>query len=128
MASFAGAVVRPGAARPGGDGLTAVALDGGGEVSAAGAGPNAGPVAVSIYPWEIVIEWPRAAADSSARNRLAAQVVSLTTVGSRVRVGLQASQPLAAEITQPAARELALAVGSAVIASWKATATRLIPL
>ena len=43
-------------------------------------------------------------------------------------MGLQASQPLVAEITQPAARELALAVGSAVIASWKATATRLIPM
>jgi molybdopterin-binding protein len=52
----------------------------------------------------------------------------MTTVGSRVRVGLQGSQPLAAEITQPAARGLGLVVGSPVIASWKATATRLIPL
>jgi len=85
-------------------------------------------VAVSIYPWEIVIEQPRATPDSSAQNRLAAQVVSMTTIGSRVRVGLKASQPLAAEITHPAARELALAVGSPVIASWKATATRVIPL
>src|SRR5262249_24017378 len=128
VASFAGAVVLTGVARPGGDGLTAVELDGGGELSAAGGGPNAGPVAVSIYPWEIVIERPRASADSGAQNRLPAQVVPMTRIGSRVRVGLQASQPLAAEITQPAARELALAVGSGVIASWKATATRLIPL
>ena len=128
VASFAGAVVLTGSARPGGNGLTAVELDGGGEVSVAAGGPNAGPVAVSIYPWEIVIERPRATPDSSAQNRLAARVVSMTTVGSRVRVGLQASQPLAAEITQQAARELALAVGSGVIASWKATATRLIPL
>src|SRR5262249_56081672 len=58
VASFAGAVVLTGAARPGGDGLTAVELDGGGELSAAGGGPNAGPVAVSIYPSAIVLARP----------------------------------------------------------------------
>jgi molybdopterin-binding protein len=95
-------------------------------VSATATGPGTGPVAVSVYPWEIVIQRLDAAVSSSAQNRLPAQVVSVTTVGNRVRVGLQASQPLAAEITQPAARDLGLAVGSRVIASWKATATRLI--
>jgi molybdate transport system ATP-binding protein len=126
VANFAGAVVLTGIARPAADGLTTVALDGGGEVSATATGPGTGPVAVSVYPWEIVIQRLDAAVSSSAQNRLPAQVVSVTTVGNRVRVGLQASQPLAAEITQPAARDLGLAVGSRVIASWKATATRLI--
>jgi molybdopterin-binding protein len=41
-----------------------------------------------------------------------------------VRVGLDAGQPLVAEITQPAADELGLRVGRTVTASWKATATR----
>jgi molybdate transport system ATP-binding protein len=124
VANLTGAIVLNGVARPAVDGLTAVALDGGGEVSATT--PMTGPVAVSIYPWEIVIEPPRAQAVGSAQNRLLARVTSVTTVGNRVRVGLQASQPLVAEITQTAARSLRLAVGAQVSASWKATATRLI--
>ena len=125
VANFTGAVVLTGIARPAADGLTTVALDGGGEVSTAAAGPSTGPVAVSVYPWEIVLEPLDAVAGGSAQNRLAAQVVSVTSVGNRIRVGLQASQPLIAEITQPAAHELGLTVGSRIIASWKATATRL---
>jgi molybdate transport system ATP-binding protein len=128
VASFAGAVVLTGTALHAVDGVTVVALDGGGEVSAAGGHPDTGPVAVSVYPWEIVIERPQAVQASSAQNRLTARVASMTTLGGRVRVGLEAAQPLAAEITQPAARELGLAVGSPVVASWKATATRLTPL
>jgi molybdate transport system ATP-binding protein len=125
VANFTGAVVLTGIARAAPDGLTTVALDGGGEVSATATGPHTGPVAVSVYPWEIVIQALDTPVSSSAQNRLPARVVSVTTVGNRVRVGLQASQPLVAEITQPAARDLGLTVGSHVIASWKATATRL---
>lgn len=125
VANFTGAVVLTGIARAAPDGLTMVALDGGGEVSATATDANGGPVAVSVYPWEIVIEALDTAVSSSAQNRLPARVVSVTTVGNRVRVGLQASQPLVAEITQLAARDLGLTVGSHVIASWKATATRL---
>jgi len=128
VANLSGAVVLTGIARPADNGVTAIALDGGGEVSAVATGPGEGPVAISVYPWEIVIQPPDAAPGGSAQNHLPAQVVSVTTVGNRVRVGLQASQPLAAEITQPAARELGLDLGSPVIASWKATATRLIAL
>ena len=125
VANFTGAVVLTGIARVSPDGLTIVALDGGGEVSATATGPNTGPVVVSVYPWEIVLQALDTAVSSSARNHLPARVVSVTTVGNRVRVGLQASQPLVAEITQAAARDLGLTVGSHVIASWKATATRL---
>jgi molybdate transport system ATP-binding protein len=124
VANLTGAIVLNGIARPAADGLTSVTLDGGGELSATT--PMSGPVAVSIYPWEIIIEPPRTQAQGSAQNHLLAQVTSITTVGNRVRVGLQASQPLVAEITQTAARSLRLAVGSRVSASWKATATRLI--
>lgn len=124
VANLTGAVVLNGVAHPAADGLTSVALDGGGEVTATTL--LTGPVAVCIYPWEIVIEPPRAPVVGSAQNHLLAEVVSVTTVGNRVRVGLQASQALVAEVTQTAARSLSLAVGSQVSASWKATATRLI--
>ena len=126
VADFVGAVVLTGVARPAADGTVAVALDGGGEVSAATEGPSSGPVAVSVYPWEIVLALPGATPAGSARNHLPARVASVTRLGSRVRVGLEASQPLAAEVTETAARALGLGVGSAVVASWKATATRLV--
>ena len=70
----------------------------------------------------------RAAGRAIARlgqNRLAADVVSITTVGNRVRLGLMAAQPLVAEITQASAEQLELREGARVMASWKAAATRL---
>jgi molybdopterin-binding protein len=90
---------------------------------------GAGRVAVSVYPWEITIgAGPAAGLDESTQNRLAARVVSVTTLGNRVRVGLLAGQPLVAEVTGRAAEELELAVGREVVASWKATATRVVGL
>ena len=125
VADFTGAVVLTGVARSRPDGLTAVALDGGGEVTTTD--PGSGKVAVSVYPWDISIE-PRGAeaAPGSTKNHLAAEVVSLTTLGNRVRLGLAGPQPLAAEITSASARELGLGPGARVVASWKASATRLI--
>jgi molybdate transport system ATP-binding protein len=64
----------------------------------------------------------------SAQNRLTAEVTSVTSVGNRVRVGLTAGQPLVAEITGRAREDLQLAVGASVMASWKATATRVATL
>jgi len=126
VADFTGAVVLTGTARSGPDGLTVVNLDGGGAVSALE--HARGPVAVSVYPWEISIEPAGAHSPSSAQNHLAVEILSMTTVGNRVRLGLVGAQPLAAEITEPAARELALAPGTRVTATWKATATRLLDL
>ena len=54
--------------------------------------------------------------------------MSVTAVGNRVRVGLAAPQPLTAELTEPAVERLHLRPGARVVASWKATATRLLPL
>jgi len=122
VADFTGAVVLTGTARAEG-GLTRVALDGGGEV--ASLEPATGPVTVSVYPWEIEI-LPDAEHHGSAQNRLAVQVLSVTTVGSRVRVGLAAPQPLTAEVSEAAVRDLGLAPGVRVVASWKAAATRLL--
>ena len=126
VADFTGAVVLTGVAGTGPDGLTRVALDGGGE--AISSDHAEGAVAVSVYPWEIAIEPADETPHGSAQNRLAAEVISLTTVGNRVRVGLAASQPLAAEITADSAERLQLRAGGRVTATWKATATRLLDL
>jgi molybdate transport system ATP-binding protein len=126
VADFTGAVVLAGVARaapePGGG--TVVDLDGGGSVTSSD--DAAGRVAVSVHPWEVALEPDGAEPAGSALNRLPATVESVTTVGSRARVGLLAGQPLAAEITTASAERLGLAPGVRVIATWKATATRLV--
>jgi molybdate transport system ATP-binding protein len=124
VADFTGAVVLTGTARAGADGLTLVDLQGGGTIATVD--PGRGPVAVSIYPWEITIEPTDVRGAGSAQNHVDVTVVSITSVGNRVRLGLAGPQPLAAEITATAARSLGLAPGVPVVASWKAAATRLI--
>ena len=124
VADFTGAVVLTGTARPGAHGLTTVDLDGGGSVTSVDRAE--GPVAVSVYPWEIAIGPAAQEESGSVQNRLAAEVLSITTVGNRVRLGLSAAQPLAAEITTESAERLGLAPGERVSASWKAAATRIV--
>ena len=126
VADFAGAVVLTGTARPGPDGLTRIDLDGGGRI--ASADPGEGPVAVSVFPWEISVAPAGTREAGSARNHLDAQVVSVTPVANRVRLGLLAGQPLTAELTGASAHDLALAPGSRVVATWKAAATRVLPV
>ena len=109
VADFTGAVVLTGVAGPGADGLTRVELDGGGAVTSTD--PGEGRVAVSIYPWEIAIEPVGEPPHGSAQNRLTAEVLSVTTVGNRVRLGLAGPQPLAAEITRASAERLGLRGG-----------------
>jgi molybdate transport system ATP-binding protein len=124
VADFTGAVVLTGTARGGPDGLTHVDLDGGGGVTSTDRAD--GPVAVSVYPWEIAIEPAGEAPHGSTQNRLAAEVLSVTVVGNRVRLGLAGPQPLAAEITRTSAEALGLRPGVRVTASWKAAATRVV--
>jgi len=126
VADFTGAVVLTGTARAASDGLTVVSLDGGGVVHSTEQGE--GPVAVSVYPWEIALEPAEAEPTGSAQNHLPARVVSVTSVGSRVRVGLAAPQPLTAELSDASTKQLGLEPGSTVIATWKAAATRLLRL
>jgi molybdate transport system ATP-binding protein len=82
---------------------------------------------VSVYPWEIALARPGEAAHDSARNHLDVDVVSVTTVGPRVRVGLAAPQPLTAELSESSLRELELVPGGRAVASFKAAATRVLP-
>ena len=125
VADFSGAVVLTGEARRGEEGVIVVALDRGGEVTALEGQP--GPVAVSVYPWEIALARPGAVAVDSARNHVEVEVVSVTTIGPRVRIGLAAPQPLTAELSQSSARDLGLVPGARAVASFKAAATRVLP-
>jgi molybdenum ABC transporter ATP-binding protein len=122
VAEFTGSVVLTGRARRQSGPLTVIELDGGGIATATDRGE--GPVAVSVFPWEITLGPPDEPGHDSAQNRLLGRVQSMTAVGNRVRVALDAGQPLVAEITQTAADDLGLCVGAVVTASWKATATR----
>ena len=128
VADFTGAVVLTGTARAGAAGSgggTVVDLDGGGTVTSSD--EAAGRVAVTVHPWEVALEPADGEHAGSPVNRLPATVESVTAVGSRTRVGLVAGQPLVAEITSASAERLGLAPGTRVQATWKATATRLVP-
>jgi molybdate transport system ATP-binding protein len=126
VADFTGATVLHGDARPDQHGLTIIALDGGGVLTSTDAAR--GRVAASVFPWEVALEPAGAEQHGSAQNRLEAEVVSVTRIGNRVRVGLATPQPLAAEVTEQALQGLSIAPGTRVTATWKATATRLTAL
>jgi molybdate transport system ATP-binding protein len=121
VASFTGANVLRGLARPGLDGLTEVILDAGG--SAFSVDEGEGRVALAVYPWEVALA--RAEARDSAVNHVRGEVRSLVVLGNRVRVRVG---PLTAEITSASADRLRLREGEPVVASFKATAARLVPL
>jgi molybdate transport system ATP-binding protein len=125
VAELAGSVVLNGTARPEPPSLTVVELEGGGVVRSSDSA--SGPVAASVFPWEISLEPAAAAPHGSALNRLDVEIVSVSEVGNRVRVGLASPQPLVAEITSESRRALGLEPGATVTAVWKATATRLLP-
>jgi ABC-type sulfate/molybdate transport systems ATPase subunit len=121
VASFTGATLLLGTASPGPGGLTEVVLDAG--MTAWSTDPGAGRVALSIYPWEVSIarEIP---ADTSV-NHVRAPIGSLVELGNRVRLRVG---PLAAEVTVGSAARLGLREGEVVVASFKATAARLLPM
>ncbi len=124
VADFTGAVVLRGSASADPDGLTAISLDGGGTVrSTDGA---AGPVALSVFPWEISLEPPGTPHGDSVLNRVSGEVRSVTEVGNRVRVGISLPQALTAEVTARSVEAMELRPGTPVTAAWKATATRVL--
>ena len=124
VGDLAGATVLEGRAEAGAGGLTRVEITGAGAVSATD--PGAGPVSVSVFPWEVTLSAEPPAPDS-AMNHLAGEIVSVTEFGNRARVLLATPQPLVAEITAASVERLGLRPGGRVTASWKATATRLSP-
>jgi ABC-type sulfate/molybdate transport systems ATPase subunit len=121
VASFTGGNLLHGFARPTREGLTEVVLDGGAVVFSTDRAE--GRVGVVVYPWEVSIA--HTAAADSALNHVSAPISSLTTIGNRVRVRVG---PLVGEVTSTSAERLGLERGQIVIASFKATGARLVPL
>ena len=52
----------------------------------------------------------------------------MTAIGGRVRLGLTGAEHLTAEVSTTAVAHLDLRPGTPVAATWKAAATRLVPL
>jgi len=120
VASLTGANLLHGNARRNGD-LTEVVLDDGATIYSTDEGE--GRVGVVVYPWEITVS-QEAPADS-ALNHMKGVVSSLVTVDNRVRVQIAS---ITAETSGESARRLNLKDGDRVVASFKATATRLLRL
>jgi molybdate transport system ATP-binding protein len=85
----------------------------------------AGSVGIVVYPWEISLA-PQAP-EGSALNAVAGSVRRVTPMGNRARVTVDGRPSIVAEVTEESVRHLGLAPGVPVVASWKATATRLVP-
>jgi len=121
VAELLGANVLVGEARAGSDGLTVITLSDGSVLRAAD--PGSGRVGAAVLPWDITIA--RSAAADSALNRISAAIESIVELGNRARVRVG---PLTAEITIASLRELGLREDERVHATFKATATRVLPL
>ena len=127
VADFTGAVVLTGTASAAAGGLTRVELDGGGEVTSPEprqrsrrrhrlpVGHRAGARPARSTP---------ARPATTSTWRCSPSPPSATACGS----GLAAPQPLTAELTEPAVARLHIEPGARLVASWKATATKLLPL
>jgi molybdate transport system ATP-binding protein len=121
VASFTGATILEGVACAGEGGLTEVVLDTGGTVWSTD--PGEGRVGVAIQPWEVSLA--RELPGDSAVNHVRSAIASIVPLGNRARVRVG---PLVAEVTAASAERLGLEVGDVVVASFKATATRVLPL
>lgn len=121
VASFTGATLLEGTAVSGADGLTEVVLDAGG--SARSTDAATGRVGLAVYPWEVSIA--REQPTDSMLNHIRAPVSSVVPLGNRTRIRVG---PIVAEVTAASAERLGLRDGEVVVASFKATATRLLQL
>ncbi|HEX9415526.1 MAG TPA: ABC transporter ATP-binding protein [Gaiellaceae bacterium] len=121
VAEFAGGNLLEARAEAAPGGLTRVTLSDG--TTMLSVDPGDGPVGVVVYPWEIALG--RELPADSTQNHVRAPIDSLVPVANRVRVRVG---PLIAEVTADSAERLGLRQGETVVASFKATGTRLVPL
>ena len=120
VASFTGANLMRGTARTRRDDLTLVELEGGEIVYSTDHAE--GPVDVVVYPWDVTVG-QRHQLDS-AMNAIEGEIRSVVHVGNRARVRIG---PVTAEVTDASVERLGLAPGRIVVATFKATGTRLVP-
>jgi molybdate transport system ATP-binding protein len=120
VARFAGGNVLHGHARRA-DTLTSIELDDRNVIMSSD--DAQGEVAAVVYPWDVTLA--RALPSDSAQNHVQGTVTSVVPVANRVRVTVGA---VTAEITAESAQRLQIREGDLLVASWKATATRLVAL
>lgn len=123
VAAFAGVNYIAGTAHRRGD-LTEVAGEAQG-VRLVAVDDLTGPVGMVVYPWDVSLAPERP--EGSALNALAGPVTQVTRLGNRVRVTVGSVPAIVAEVTPDSADAMGLAPGRPVVASWKATGTRLVP-
>jgi molybdate transport system ATP-binding protein len=123
VAALTGVNFFPGVATPRGD-LTEIRSAEGGSVFLS-TEPALGPVGVVVFPWEVALSTH--APEGSALNQLAGPVRRVSAVGNRVRITVGSHPTVVAELTDQSLHRLGIAPGVAVVASWKATGTRLVP-
>src|SRR5439155_3751088 len=120
VARFAGGNVLHGRARPEGA-LTAVELSD--RTVIFSTDDARGDVAAVVYPWDVTLA--RSAPADSAQNHVQGPVSTAVPVANRVRVTIG---PVTAEVTADSASRLGIREGEHLVATWKATATRLVAL
>ncbi len=120
VARFAGGNVLHGQARRAGT-LTSIELDDRNVIVSSD--DASGEVAAVVYPWDVTLS--RALPSDSAQNHVQGSVTSLVPVANRMRVTVGA---VTAEVTAESAQRLQIREGDLLVASWKATATRLVAL
>jgi len=120
VATFVGANVLHGSASRAAHALTEVVLEGGERIVSTD--PGEGAVGVVIHPWDVSLS--RTTPDDSVQNHIRGDVESVVLLGNKVRVRVG---PLTAEVTERAADALGVREGTPLVASFKATATRLVP-
>ena len=85
-----------------------------------------GPVGVVIHPWDVVLTTSRPS--GSAQNLLEGPIERVVPVGNRARVVVASRPAVVAEVTRESLDRMGLAPGVNVVATWKATGTRLVPV
>lgn len=89
---------------------------------AAGDDKETGPTMVAFFPTDVTIS--KETPTSSARNVFRSQIREIIHMGDKVRVSLNGSLPMCAEITAEALEQLGAVEGHTVYASLKATAIK----
>jgi molybdate transport system ATP-binding protein len=84
-----------------------------------------GAVGAVVPPWDVSLAATRP--EGSALNALEGPVTRVAALGNRVRVTIGSRPPVVAEITEDSAKRLAVSPGLRLVATWKATGTRLVP-
>jgi molybdopterin-binding protein len=90
--------------------------------------PTGMPVATCLSYDDITLLLPENQTVSSARNRFAGTITRMLPAGSTLRITVDCGFPLVAVITRRSWEDMRLDIGQKVIASFKASSVRLIPL